>query len=63
MDIKDCLKRLFLSRKFLVFVVAIIFLAVGRISEDIFLYLMVAFLGANTVEKFKGIIIKKGGGK
>ncbi len=55
----DFVKKL-ASRKLLVFVVATVLLVVGKISEDIWLYTSVFYVGANVAQAFlSGGIFKK----
>lgn len=52
-QIEETLKRLFLSRHFLVFIASILLIVFNKIDPNTFFWLMVLVMGTNTLEKMK----------
>lgn len=50
-NILDFWKSLY-SRKLMVFVVATILLCIGRITQDVWVYVGLAYMGTNLVQKY-----------
>jgi hypothetical protein len=57
-ELKQRLMHLFLSRRFMVLVISTVLVCNKIISGDVYLWIILAVLGTNTVDKFKNQILE-----